>query len=47
MGQRKIPYDTPLLMLANSVTKPVHDYSLLPITKKADNPIDNIGINIE
>ena len=26
--------------------KAVHDYSLSPITKKADNPIDNIRINI-
>ena len=24
--------------------KAVHDYSLFPITKKADNPIDNLGL---
>ena len=27
--------------------KAVHDYSLFPITKKADNPIVNIAINVE
>ena len=27
--------------------KAVHDYSPFPVAKKADNPIDNIGINIE
>ena len=26
--------------------KAVHDYSLFPVTKKADNPIDSIWINI-
>ena len=41
MGPRTVPSK----IVSKFGDKAVHDYSLFPVTKKADNPIDNIRIN--
>ena len=41
MGPRTVPSK----IVSKFGDKAVYDYSLFPVTKKADNPIDNIRIN--